>query len=156
MFWDSSALVPLLLPETRSRALVDLFAGDREVAIWWATPLECQSAIFRRHRERPLDSAQLNAARDRLRAIVDHADVVAPSDDVRRACEGAKVPESDLKKVVRELIEKGVSVAVVGDAAAPISRARARKQVAAATSASRSAATTTVRKTEAEEAKPAV
>jgi predicted nucleic acid-binding protein len=84
MFWDSSALVPLLLPETRSRALVDLFAGDREVAIWWATPLECQSAIFRRHRERPLDSAQLNAARDRLRAIVDHVDVVAPSDDVRR------------------------------------------------------------------------
>jgi len=81
-------------------------------------------------------------------------DQAVSSDDVRRACEGAKVPESDLKKVVRALIEKGVSVAVVGDAAAPIGRAKARKQVAAATSASRTA-TTTVRKTEAEEGKPA-
>ncbi|HEX4791733.1 MAG TPA: RNA polymerase sigma factor, partial [Actinospica sp.] len=81
-------------------------------------------------------------------------DQAVSSDDVRRACEGAKVPESDLKKVVRALIEKGVSVAVVGDAAAPIGRAKPRKQVAAATSASRTA-TSTVRKSEAEEAKPA-
>ena len=84
-------------------------------------------------------------------------DQAVSSDDVRRACEGAKVPESDLKKVVRALIEKGVVVAVVGDAAAPIGRAKPRKQVSAATSASRTA-TSTVRKTteaSAEEAKPA-
>jgi RNA polymerase primary sigma factor len=83
-------------------------------------------------------------------------DQAVSSDDVRRACEGAKVPESDLKKVVRALIEKGVVVAVVGDAAAPIGRSKPRKQVSAATSASRTA-TSTVRKTEAsaEEAKPA-
>jgi len=83
-------------------------------------------------------------------------DQAVSSDDVRRACEGAKVPESDLKKVVRALIEKGVVVAVVGDAAAPIGRAKPRKQVAAAASTSRTA-TSTVRKTEAsaEEAKPA-
>jgi RNA polymerase primary sigma factor len=83
-------------------------------------------------------------------------DQAVSSDDVRRACEGAKVPESDLKKVVRALIEKGVAVAVVGDAAAPIGRTKPRKQVSAATSASRTA-TSTVRKTEAsaEEAKSA-
>ena len=52
-------------------------------------------------------------------------DQAVSSDDVRRACEGAKVPESDLKKVVRALIEKGVVVAVVGDAAAPIEIGRA-------------------------------
>jgi predicted nucleic acid-binding protein len=84
MFWDSSALVPLIFPEPRSRDLIDLFKGDREVTIWWATPLECQSAIFRRHREDPLEPAQLESARERLRAIVDHADVVAPTDEVRR------------------------------------------------------------------------
>jgi RNA polymerase primary sigma factor len=86
-------------------------------------------------------------------------DQAVSSDDVRRACEGAKVPESDLKKVVRALIEKGVSVAVVGDGAAPIGRAKPRKQAVAATSASRTA-TSTVHKTAAaapaeEEAKPA-
>jgi RNA polymerase primary sigma factor len=72
-------------------------------------------------------------------------DQAVSSDDVRRACEGAKVPEGDLKKVVRALIEKGVVVAVVGDAAAPIGRTKARKQVAAATSPSRTA-TSAVRK----------
>jgi RNA polymerase primary sigma factor len=85
-------------------------------------------------------------------------DQAVSSDDVRRACEGAKVPESDLKKVVRALIEKGVTVAVVGDAAAPIGRAKPRKQAVAATSASRTA-TSTVHKSAAaapeEEAKPA-
>ena len=84
MFWDSSALVPLLLPEPRSGVLIELFTGDPEVTIWWATPLECQSAIFRRHRETPLEPAQMNAAKERLRAIVEHVDVVAPTDDVRR------------------------------------------------------------------------
>ena len=81
-------------------------------------------------------------------------DQAVSSDDVRRACEGAKVPEGDLKKVVRALIEKGVVVAVVGDAAAPIGRAKPRKQVAAATSPSRTA-TSSVRKTEAESGDPA-
>ncbi|MBR7839148.1 RNA polymerase sigma factor [Actinospica durhamensis] len=76
-------------------------------------------------------------------------DQAVSSDDVRRACEGAKVPEGDLKKVVRALIEKGVVVAVVGDAAAPIGRTKARKQVAAATSPSRTA-TSSVRKSESE------
>ncbi len=84
MFWDSSALVPLLLPEPRSGVLIELFTGDPEVTIWWATPLECQSAIFRRHRGTPLEPAQMNAAKERLRAIVEHVDVVAPTDDVRR------------------------------------------------------------------------
>ena len=51
MFWDSSALVPLLLAEPRSVDLTALLGGDKEPTLWWATPLECQSAIQRRHRE---------------------------------------------------------------------------------------------------------
>ena len=84
MFWDSSALVPLLLPEARSEALTRLLASDNEPVIWWGTPLECQSAIQRRHRERPLPQTELTAASDRLRLIVQHADSIAPSDDIRR------------------------------------------------------------------------
>ena len=84
MFWDSSALVPLLLPEARSEALTRLLASDNEPVIWWGTPLECQSAIQRRHRERPLAQTELTAASDRLRLIVQHADSIAPSDDIRR------------------------------------------------------------------------
>ncbi len=84
MFWDSSALVPVLLPEPRSAALVSLLISDRETVIWWATPLECQSAIYRQHRETPLPPAAMTQATERMRAFVEHADAVAPTDDVRR------------------------------------------------------------------------
>ncbi|MGE3841749.1 MAG: type II toxin-antitoxin system VapC family toxin [Vicinamibacterales bacterium] len=84
MFWDTSALIPLVLPERRSAALTDAVVADREVTVWWGTPVECLSAAYRRHREAPLPSQVLSAALSRLRAIVEDADTVAPTDDVRR------------------------------------------------------------------------
>ncbi|HEY7473446.1 MAG TPA: type II toxin-antitoxin system VapC family toxin [Vicinamibacterales bacterium] len=84
MFWDSSALVPILLPEARSDALTALLATDREVVIWWATPLECQSALYRRHRDAAVPSSLIREMTERLRAFVEHADTIAPTDDVRR------------------------------------------------------------------------
>ena len=84
MFWDSSALVPLLLAEARSAPLTALLADDKEMTMWWATPLECQSALYRRHREAPLPADAMTAATERLRAIVEHADTVSPTDEVRR------------------------------------------------------------------------
>jgi len=84
MFWDSSALVPILLPEARSDTLTRLLVEDQELVIWWATPLECQSALQRRHREHPLRPDQLAAATERLRQLVHHADTVAPTDELRR------------------------------------------------------------------------
>ena len=84
MFWDSSAIVPLLAPESRSRDIALLVAEDKEMTMWWATPLECQSALHRRHREAPLDAEVMARATDRLRAIVEHADTVSPTDEVRR------------------------------------------------------------------------
>jgi predicted nucleic acid-binding protein len=83
MFWDSSALVPILLPEGRSQALTTLLVADKEPVMWWATPLEVQSALYRRHRESPLPSPAMRQAADRLRAFVEHADAVAPTDEVR-------------------------------------------------------------------------
>ena len=83
MFWDSSALVPLLLPEPRSSYLSSLLARDDEVAVWWASPVECQSAIYRRHREKPLPVVGLTQALDRLQAIAEDVDTVAATDRVR-------------------------------------------------------------------------
>ena len=84
MFWDTSALIPLVLPEVRSSPLTEAAAADREVTIWWGTPVECLSATYRRHREQPLPAALLDAALARLRALVEDVDAVAPTDDVRR------------------------------------------------------------------------
>ena len=77
-------MVPLLLPEDASATLTGLLAGDGEPVIWWATPLECQSALQRRHRENPLPANQLSAAIERLRQLVQHADTIAPTDELRR------------------------------------------------------------------------
>ena len=84
MFWDSSAIVPLLVAEPRSEALTGQLSADGEPVIWWATPLECQSAIQRRHREKPFSTTELSGFGDRLRQIVQHADTIAPTDEVRR------------------------------------------------------------------------
>ncbi|MGH6653708.1 MAG: hypothetical protein ACRDVE_00720, partial [Actinocrinis sp.] len=54
------------------------------------------------------------------------------SDDVRRACEQAKVPVSQAKSVLRALLEQGVTVAVVGEGAASLSKPRKRAVAAAA------------------------
>jgi predicted nucleic acid-binding protein len=50
-FWDSSALVPLLVPEASSGQLTALMREDPAAAVWWATPVECGSAIARLERE---------------------------------------------------------------------------------------------------------
>lgn len=84
MFWDSSALIPLIFPESRSAAVTDMLAADREVTLWWGTPVECLSATYRRHRETPIPTTLLTQAVERLRALVEDADTVAPADDVRR------------------------------------------------------------------------
>jgi len=46
--------------------------------------VECQSALYRRHRQAPLEADVMTAATERLRAIVAHADTVSPTDEVRR------------------------------------------------------------------------
>jgi hypothetical protein len=84
MFWDSSALVPLLVAERRSAELTSVLTSDREVTVWWATPVECLSAIYRFHRDQPLSQTALALAIERMRALVEDADTVAPTDQVRR------------------------------------------------------------------------
>jgi uncharacterized protein len=84
VFWDSSAIVPLLVPELRSETLTQHIASDTEPVIWWTTPLECQSAIQRRHRELAFTTNELTASNERLRQFLQHADTVSPTDEVRR------------------------------------------------------------------------
>ncbi len=84
MFWDSSALVPLLLAENSSTVLVALLTQDPEPALWWAGPVECASALQRRHREGALSDVALQRALRRLEALVEDLDCVAPTDPLRQ------------------------------------------------------------------------
>ena len=50
-FWDTSALVPLLLEQETTADVGELFSRDPEIASWWGTSVECVSAAARLRRE---------------------------------------------------------------------------------------------------------
>jgi predicted nucleic acid-binding protein len=83
MFWDSSALVPLLVPEAPSVEITALLRRDRPV-IWWTTVVECQSALQRRNREGAFQPAELDTALQRLDRFLAGCSTVAATDEVRR------------------------------------------------------------------------
>ncbi len=83
MFWDSAAVVPLLISEPRSSEILTLLRSDRAPAIWWASPVECQSALHRRRREGVISPTPLAEALARLERLTEDVDVVAPTAAVR-------------------------------------------------------------------------
>jgi uncharacterized protein len=82
-FWDSSALMPLLVAEPATAALSQLAAQDGEIVVWWATPVECASAIARLERDAALRPPQVAAAFSRLDAFAAGWLQVEPSDEIR-------------------------------------------------------------------------
>ena len=61
-FWDSSAVLPLLVAEPRTDAMAALIRDDPAAAVWWVTPVECWSALARLERERRLTEEGLAAS----------------------------------------------------------------------------------------------
>jgi uncharacterized protein len=82
-FWDSSAIVPLLVAEQESAAIAVLVESDPEMLVWWASPVEVTSALARRERERAVAPAAVTEAVERLRALADAWQEVLPGDAVR-------------------------------------------------------------------------
>jgi predicted nucleic acid-binding protein len=83
MFWDSSAVVPSLLREARSRVMTELLRSDTAPALWWASPVECQSALYRRRRDKSLTELELATGLGRLQRLTEHVDVIAPTVKLR-------------------------------------------------------------------------
>ena len=84
-FWDSSAVVPLLVPEVMSRPMQKLYDDDPIVVAWWATEIECTSAIARRQRLGHLDEAIVAVAFARLTALRAAWHEVEPGEEVRES-----------------------------------------------------------------------
>ena len=82
-FWDSSALVPLLVEERRRAALLAILERDPLMFVWWGSPLECTSAIARRERDGDLDAHGASTALERLRSIASSWNEVAATELVR-------------------------------------------------------------------------
>ena len=82
-FWDSSAVVPLLVSEDRTDAALARLREDPELAVWWGTPVECASAIARLERE-GAEPAGVAKAFARLDALARAWTEVEPHDEVRQ------------------------------------------------------------------------
>ncbi len=65
-FWDSSALVPLLVLESSSAAMLREYDLDPEVVAWWATEAECVSALARLERDGSLTAPSMAEGLRRL------------------------------------------------------------------------------------------
>ena len=83
IFWDSSAVVPLLLAEDGSDEVGDVLRKDADMIVWWGTPVEVLSALARAERAHAVESADVDLARRALEHLGERWNEVLPSDEVR-------------------------------------------------------------------------
>jgi predicted nucleic acid-binding protein len=86
-FWDSSAVVPLLVRQELSAFVEQALGEDGEVVIWWGTPVECISAITRLQREGGIESNHVDDALLRLRGLTNTWHEVEPQLRLRELAE---------------------------------------------------------------------
>jgi predicted nucleic acid-binding protein len=84
-FWDSSAVVPLLVPELASERVRRLHTGDPVVIAWWGAEVECVSAVARAERLGRLSSTGAAEGLRRLVALRRGWHEIEPSEEVREA-----------------------------------------------------------------------
>jgi predicted nucleic acid-binding protein len=84
-FWDASAIVPLLVSEATTRTLQGIAAADTAMLVWWATQVECASAITRLERDGALEPSGAIEAFNRLAHLTHGWHEVDSSDVVREA-----------------------------------------------------------------------
>lgn len=82
-FWDSSALMPVISWEPSTQRLKSLLDADDGITVWWATPVECASALARHHRDGGLTAAAHELALGVLTQAALSWMAVAPSQALR-------------------------------------------------------------------------
>lgn len=87
-FWDSSAVVPLIVPQSTTGMARAWLREDPGVALWTFTPVELTSTVWRMVREEILDEPSAAAAEARavelMQAAVSVIDVESVKTTARR------------------------------------------------------------------------
>jgi uncharacterized protein len=86
-FWDSSALIPLCLTESSSEDVKFVVRSDEDMVVWWATRVECLSALARRRREGILSSDADIQSKAVLSAMAAEWSEVLPGERIRQRAE---------------------------------------------------------------------
>ena len=82
-FWDSSAIVPLLLEQPSSARARALLEEDPDIVAWWGTSVECASAVARLRRDGYLDASEEAASLRMLERLRTGWYEVVPGEPVR-------------------------------------------------------------------------
>jgi predicted nucleic acid-binding protein len=82
-FWDSSALVPLLVKEKETRYSLKTLSDDQEMLVWCLSKVEVISALCRRLRERAFGEEEFQKAKRHLNDIMERAYEVQAIEKVR-------------------------------------------------------------------------
>ncbi len=82
-FWDSSAIVPLIVAEASTDSVQAIAGEDPAMCVWWGTEIECVSAVARLEREDALADKAMIAALERLDLLVEAWNEVQPVAAVR-------------------------------------------------------------------------
>jgi len=82
-FWDSSAIVPLLVEEKSTEVAMQLYEADPQLLVWWGSQVECASAISRLERGKAISTSQAQEAFVRLGKLIRSWHVIQPLDDLR-------------------------------------------------------------------------
>lgn len=82
-FWDSSAIVPLIVAEAGTDSMQAIAGEDPVMCVWWGTEIECVSALARLEREDALAETAMIAALERLDVLAEAWNEVQPVAAVR-------------------------------------------------------------------------
>jgi uncharacterized protein len=86
-FWDTSALIPLVVAERGTARAERILREDPTVVVWTLTRVELLSALARRRREEPTAARRLLAARREILAAWPRWSEVTAVEIVRRHAE---------------------------------------------------------------------
>ena len=81
-FWDSSAVVPLLVEQERSQRVATWVAEDQIMVLWTLTSVEIVSALRRLVREHSVEEAVARVVEVRLNELVHACHVIVDVDPV--------------------------------------------------------------------------
>lgn len=84
-YWDSSAMLPLLISEKLSPEIKNRLRADPDMVAWWGTMAECASALHRKEREGALSQPSLTQGMRRLKDLRSSWIEVEPGEKVREA-----------------------------------------------------------------------
>ena len=86
-FWDASGLVPLCCQQIQTRAARQARRLFPQMIVWWATKIECISALRRLERAQALTAQEAQQALQELDRLCIRWTEVVPLDEVREGAE---------------------------------------------------------------------